>query len=85
MAHFARVDKNTNVVVSVHVVDNSNVPTEQDGINYLINNHKAQPWISEVYFVQTSYSSSFREKFAGIGDVYDKENDIFYTPTPKEE
>ena len=34
MAHFAKLNEN-NIVLSVHAVDDVNVPTEQDGINFL--------------------------------------------------
>ncbi|MFN9952545.1 MAG: hypothetical protein ACK55I_05535, partial [bacterium] len=31
-----------------------------------------------VKWVQTSYNANFRKKFAGKGDYYDEQNDIFY-------
>ena len=33
-------------------------------------------------WVQTSYNSNFRNKFAGVGDTYDKVNDVFIEPQP---
>ena len=33
-------------------------------------------------WVQTSYNHNFRKQFAGIGDTYDKENDVFVKPQP---
>ena len=32
-------------------------------------------------WVQTSYNSNFRGKYAGVGDTYDAELDIFKSPT----
>ena len=33
-------------------------------------------------WVQTSYNNNFRNKFAGVGDTYDKVNDVFVEPQP---
>jgi hypothetical protein len=33
-------------------------------------------------WVQTSYNNNFRNKFAGVGDTYDKVNDVFIEPQP---
>lgn len=71
MAHFAEIDKD-NTVLRVLVVPDSQ---EHRGQDFLANDlGLGGTWI------QTSYNANFRGKFAGIGDVYDKENDIFYTP-----
>jgi len=74
MAHWAEIDEN-NIVLRVTVGDN-NDPDE--GYSWLINNLGGR-WI------QTSYNANFRGKFAGIGDIYDETNDIFYTPIIEEE
>lgn len=72
MAHFAEIDKD-NKVVRVLVVDNE---YENDGQNYLANTlNLGGTW------VQTSYNSNFRGKYAGVGDVYDQATDIFIPPT----
>lgn len=80
MAHFAWLDSN-NTVYAVSVVDNINLldengnESEQVGIQYLEQVHGAgHRW------VQTSYNSNFRKKYAGLGDVYDEELDEFKTP-----
>jgi hypothetical protein len=90
MAHFARIDKNTNRVLHVHVVDNVNCinpKTDQEdeltGIAYLKIVHKSQPWISEVNFVQTSYHGIIRKNFAGVGYSYDKNRDAFIPIKPE--
>lgn len=68
MAHFAQIDSN-NIVVRVLVVDNEH---ENRGQDFLANDLKlGGTWI------QTSYNANFRGKFAGIGDTYDSENDVF--------
>lgn len=74
MAHWAEIDEN-NIVLRITVGDN-NDPDE--GYSWLINNLGGR-WI------QTSYNANFRGKFAGIGDIYDEINDIFYTPVIEEE
>lgn len=35
-------------------------------------------------WVQTSYNAKIRGKFAGIGDKYDAENDVFVAPVQVE-
>ena len=71
MAHFAKIDEN-NKVVEVLVVDNSQ---EHRGQEFLaVDCGLGGTWI------QTSYNGNFRGKFAGIGDIYDAENDVFITP-----
>ena len=68
MAHFAEINEN-NVVIRVVVV-----PDEQEsrGQEFLSNDlGLGGRWI------QTSYNANFRGKFAGIGDNYDQENDVF--------
>lgn len=69
MAHFAEIDEN-NKVLRVLVVDNSQ---EHRGEEFLaVNCGLGGRWI------QTSYNSSFRGQFAGIGDTYDEDVDRFY-------
>jgi len=82
MAHFARIDK-TNIVQSVHVVDNGELINEHDteeedyGIAYLNKMHGVG-----FTWVQTSYNSKFRKHFAAVGHTYDKVNDVFISPKP---
>jgi hypothetical protein len=71
MAHWAQVDEN-NVVVQVTVGDN-NDPHGDEGYAWLIQN-LGGTWI------KTSYNGSIRDRFAGIGDIYDEANDVFVTP-----
>jgi hypothetical protein len=68
MAHFAQVDEN-NIVTRVLVVANEE---EHRGQEFLANDlGLGGTWI------QTSYNANIRNKFAGIGDIYDPVNDIF--------
>jgi len=68
MAHFAQVDEN-NIVTQVLVVTNDE---EHRGQEFLANDlGLGGTWI------QTSYNANIRNKFAGIGDIYDPVNDIF--------
>ena len=68
MAHFAEID-DSNIVIRVLVV-----PDEQE--------HRGQEFLAEDLrlggrWVQTSYNARIRGKYAGIGDVYDEERDVF--------
>jgi hypothetical protein len=68
MAHFAEIDQN-NIVLRVLVVDNEH---ETRGQEFLANDlGLGGTWI------QTSYNANIRGKFAGVGDFYDKEKDVF--------
>lgn len=68
MAHFAQVDEN-NIVTQVLVVANEE---EHRGQEFLANDlGLGGTWI------QTSYNANIRNKFAGVGDIYDPINDIF--------
>ncbi len=69
MAHFAKIENN--LVTQVVVVDNEH---EVDGEAYLNSLGLEGQWI------QTSYNSNFRGKFAGLGDTYDEANDVFVSP-----
>lgn len=86
MAHFARCSKATDEVIQVHAVNNSDcegTTGESDaGINYLMEVHANQPWINDIYFVQTSFNGKIRKRFAGIGMIYSKQYDAFITKKP---
>lgn len=80
MAHFAQLD-NTNKVINVIVIDNSilnndGIEDEQLGISYC-----KSLFGEDTNWIQTSYNSNFRGKFAGIGEVYDPINDVFLPNT----
>ncbi len=69
MSHFAKLDKD-NIVTKVIVAEQDFINSGLVGDSFL--------WI------QTSYNNNFRKQFAGIGDTYDKVNDVFILPQPYE-
>lgn len=82
MAHFAELDEN-DIVIGVLVVENKNIvdetgkEQEQIGIAYLRN-----LFGQEKRYVQTSYNHNFRKKYAGIGDTYRSDLDMFIEIRP---
>jgi hypothetical protein len=75
MAHYAFLDEN-NIVTEVIVgIDE----------NELIEGLEPTIWYSNFrnqICVRTSYNSNIRGKYAGIGDTYDPDEDIFIAPQP---
>jgi hypothetical protein len=78
MAHFAKINAD-NIVEQVIVVNNeviqdeNGVEQERIGVEFCVNLLGGE-------WVQTSYNNNFRGRFAGIGMIYDKENDEFIVP-----
>lgn len=72
MAHFAKINAD-NIVENVLVV-----PDEQE--------HRGKEYLNELgiegRWIQTSYNSKIRKKFAGIGDEYLEKEDAFRSSTP---
>ena len=84
MAHFAQVDNG--IVRQVIVVSNDDC----DGGNFPDSEPAGQTFIASLglagEWLQTSYHANFRGKYAGIGDLYDADNDVFVTPpTPEDD
>ena len=79
MAHFAKLDEN-NIVLEVNVVNNDVLDPaaeETSGIAFLTD------WSGGyTNWKQTSYNSTFRKHFAGIGFTYDATRDAFVPPKP---
>jgi hypothetical protein len=75
MSHWAEIDSN-NIVLRVTTGDN-NDPAGDEGYQWLIDN-LGGTWI------QTSYNNNFRGIYAGIGFIYDEENDVFINPSKSE-
>ena len=71
MSHWAEIDNN-NLVTRVLVGDN-NDPNGDEGLKWLQDNIGGN-------WVQTSYNSNFRGKYAGIGDLYLPDFDRFIAP-----
>lgn len=82
MAHFALIEKTK--VIDVIVIDNN----ECGGGIFPESEPMGQAFIAEIpllgEWLQTSYSSSFRGTYAGIGYTYDAALDIFVAPTIEE-
>jgi hypothetical protein len=80
MAHFAELGEN-NVVLRVIVVDNKDtkdsngVEVEAIGAEFC-RNLLGGTW------KQTSFNSSFRKNYAGVGYTYDSGRDAFIPPRP---
>jgi hypothetical protein len=89
MAHFAKVDKNSMLVVEVIVVNNNilidengNEDVEQLGVNFL-----NQILGDDYLWVRTSYNTNggrhrsgeipFRKNYAGVGHTWDSVRDAF--------
>lgn len=83
MAHFAELNQN-NVVQRVIVVSNKDIldengiESEEAGIAFLKKLFGHSNW------KQTSYNNNFRNRYAGIGDVYYVDYDGFGSAKPKE-
>jgi hypothetical protein len=82
MAHFAQIDEN-NIVQNVIVVSNSDCldasgkESESVGVTF------CKSLLGEdTRWVQTSYNSTFRKNYAGIGYTYDPTRDAFIPPSP---
>jgi hypothetical protein len=71
MSHWAEIDEN-NIVLRVLVGDN-NEPDEGEAFM----NSLGGTW------VKTSYNSTIRKNFAGIGFAYDAIRDAFIAPEPE--
>lgn len=77
MAHFAQLNDNS-IVIQVIVVHNNELglpESEAKGIEFCQSLFGA-----DTRWVQTSYNGNFRGKYAGVGDTYDVENDVFLPP-----
>lgn len=82
MAHFAQLDEN-NIILQVIVVSNDDIldetgtESEERGIEFC-----KMLLGDDTRWVQTSYNSKFRKRYAGIGMFYDSQRDAFYYPNP---
>ena len=76
MAHFAQLDSDS-IVTNVIVVDNSDAPNEEAGISFC-----QALFGASTNWVQTSYNSNIRFRYAGAGMKYDSANDVFYSQQP---
>ena len=80
MAHFAELDDNNKVLRVIVIADSNTADAngkekEETGIAFC-----QSLFGKNTKWVQTSYNSKFRGKFAGAEDFYDADNDLFWTP-----
>ena len=80
MANFAQLDSE-NMVINVLVISNNEL-LDENGIEQESKGIVFCNTLSEGTWVQTSYNSSIRKNFAGIGYSYDKSRDAFIPPKP---
>ena len=81
MAHFAQLDEN-NTVIQVVVVHNNELlddgtESESKGILFC-----QSIFGIDTVWKQTSYNSTFRGNFAGVGFLYESLRDVFLEPKP---
>lgn len=91
MAHYALINKETNIVEQVITgVDENIIQTDLDGSlvggssEAWENFYSSRPWFANVYCKRTSYNNNIRKQYAGIGYKYDSVNDVFISPQPYE-
>jgi hypothetical protein len=76
MAHYAFLDENNVVTEVITGIDETE----------LIEGLDTETWYGNFRgqrCVRTSYNGNIRGKYAGIGDIYDEVNDIFYSIQPE--
>ena len=83
MAHFAKLDEN-NVVTQVIVVDNKDITDPHTGVEDEILCIAFCKKLLGGKWVQTSYNSSIRKRYAGVGYSYNAGLDAFVAPKPFE-
>ena len=74
MAHFAKLGVG-NIIEQVIVVSNDIATTEQAGVDFINKLYNTRD-----VWKQTSYNSTIRKNFAGIGFTYDQTRDAFIPP-----
>lgn len=82
MAHFARIE---NDIVQEVIVVNNDVLLDENGIEQ---ESIGAQFCADTFggeWVQTSYNNKIRGKYAGLGDIYNRELDIFEGPSDTQE
>lgn len=80
MAHFAQIDEN-NLVTQVIVVSNSDCLDESGNESEAVGVAFCQSLLGGNW-KQTSYNSTIRKNYAGIGYQYDSSRNAFISPKP---
>ena len=80
--HYAELNENNEVIYVAYmnnetITDENGNEVEELGIQHLHHHHGAhRRWI------RTSYRGNFRGKYAGLGDTYREDLDMFISPSP---
>jgi hypothetical protein len=84
MAHFAELNSN-NEVIRVLVFSNEDINNHGGDLSI-----EAEQWVESstphiedgVYWKQTSYNGNFRKQYAGIGDIFNSDLNMFIVKQP---
>ena len=76
MAHFAELDEN-NIVLQVIVVHNNELLDDEGQENEVKGVGFCASLFGHSNWVQTSYNNNIRGSYAGIGDYYNEDIDMF--------
>ena len=82
MAHYAELNENNEVIYVVYmdneiITDEDGNEVEELGIQHLHTHHG-----SDRRWIRTSYRGNFRNKYAGVGDTYREDLDMFISSQP---
>jgi hypothetical protein len=80
MAHFAELDAN-NIVLRVIVVSNDDCKDANGNESETVGAAFCERLLGGRW-IQTSYNSNIRKRYAGIGFTYDADADVFIDPQP---
>lgn len=89
MAHYALINKDTNIVEQVITgVDENIIQTDLDGTQVGGSSqaweefYASRPWFENVYCKRTSYNGNIRVNYASVGGKYDQDFDVFIPLQP---
>lgn len=87
MAHYALIDSN-NVVVQVitgvdeEIIQYDNGQPVGGSSEAWEQFYESRPWFANLKCKRTSYNGNIRQRFAGIGMIYDEVQDVFLPRKP---
>jgi hypothetical protein len=82
MAHFAQLDENNKVIQVLVIADSDTSDTNGKEVESIGVAFCQKLFGADTQWLQTSFNSNFRHKFAGIGDTYDETLDKFIPQQP---
>lgn len=83
MAHFAKINEETNLVERVIVVNNEDCGNLDFPESEPVGQQFIQSLGLEGIWKQTSYNHNFRNTYASLGFIYYEERDAFVSPPPE--